>query len=108
MLEAFSKTAVAPLGFICTTYQAQSLAIAGSCNLRFGYRDDKASVFANDLWRDLTSCRSGFEASPDLAVNHPDTYLLRVWRTDGATYRLSQKDKAALESTYVFLSFEPM
>ncbi len=105
-LEAFQSTEETLDGAICTTYQNQSLSTATSCHWAFPYRDTSAKQLAASLWTELQSCRLGEEQPPDQAVNHPDSYVLQVWSAKDAVYRLSIKDKAGLDRTFAFLSYE--
>lgn len=70
------------------------------------YRNAGAEALASKLWSGLMTCRAGQERAEDLPVNHPDSYLLKIWDIETGIYRLSIKDKAALGATFVFLSFE--
>ena len=105
-IEIFNHSEIPPYGSTCTTFQGQNSGQGVSCLWTFGYRSEDAKLKANSVWDALESCRPGEKLSNDQPVNHPDSYLLWTWSTEDATYRLSQKDKAALGATYVFLSFE--
>ena len=105
-LEAFNQSDVSPNGFSCATFKGQVSGQGVACSRAFGYRSEAAELLANRVWDTLKSCRSGNNPSDDQPVNHPDSYLLNTWSTDEGVFRVSIKDKAALESSVVFLSFE--
>ena len=90
----------------CTRYLGQNGGQGVSCFWSFPFRAPEAPQFADAIWAEVQSCRPGKAAGPDALVNHPDSYDLRVWITDGATYHLSLKDKGGLQQTLVFLRIE--
>lgn len=105
-LEEFERLGVPLERSTCSIYQTQLGRPAISCNWPFPYRDKAAEELAQSLWWELQSCRAGEAQAADIQVNHPDSFMLSVWQTDDAIFRLSIKDKAGLGQTYVFLSYE--
>lgn len=105
-LEAFNQSDVSLPGFSCASFNGQVSGQGVACSRALGYRSEAAELLADRVWDTLISCRSGNSLSDDQPVNHPDSYLLKIWNTDEGVFRVSIKDKAALESSFVFLSFE--
>ena len=105
-LEAFNQSDMSPHGFRCVPFKGQVSGRGVACSLAYSYRSEEAGMLANRLWDTLTFCRSGNSLLDDQPVNHPDSYLLKTWNTDEGVFRVSIKDKAALETSFVFLSFE--
>lgn len=106
-LGDFSTTGVAPAAATCSGYLSETNGAATACFWSFSYRSEDSDRFARTLWHALTACRPGELRRPDDAVNHPDSYALRLWSTETATYGLSVKDKGTLGLTMVFLRREP-
>ncbi len=105
-LESYTVVGVAPEGSECRAFLGQSGKTGVSCSWAFPYRDEVAEHLASELWITLQKCRPGAQLSSDLPVNHPDSYHLRTWAVEDAIYRVSQKDKAGLQRTLVFLRVE--
>lgn len=108
VLESFTLAEIAPRGATCGTFLSQSAKTGVSCYWEFPYRDDSAERMANSLWTILRNCRPGTHLAPDLPVNHPDSFQLREWTAGNAIYRVSVKDKAGQQRTFVFLGFEKL
>lgn len=106
--DAFSTSNSAPEQAICATYLTAAATTGASCHWTFGFRDPAALTFADELWTELTVCRGGAHRADDQRVNHPDSYDLREWAAERGVYAISVKDKGALNSTLVFLRFEPV
>lgn len=106
-LDTFAATGAAPPAATCAPYVDADSGPATACFWTFDYRAAAAADLARRLWRDLTSCRPGAEPGPQGAVNHPDSYSLRIWSTETATYGVSVKDKGALGQTLVILRLAP-
>ena len=105
-LETFNVSGNAPKGATCTTFLTASAKTGITCRWDFPYRDNAAQQQAGTLWALLQKCRPGEQLAVDQRVNHPDSYYLREWAGRTSTYRVSQKDKAGLKRTIVFLRFE--
>ena len=90
----------------CDTYLGQNGVKGTSCQWSFDYRAKAATDFADRLWDHVTTCGAGSALTDDALVNHPDSYGLRGWSTDHATYYVTVKDKAALGQTNVALRIE--
>ena len=74
------------------------------CAWAFEYRAPKAADLFNTYDADIRACLiNPQKAKADAEVNHPDSYVLYQYLTDGITIAISLKDKAALQETYVFL-----
>lgn len=102
-LDGFAATGAVPPAATCAPYVAADSGPATACFWTFDYRNAAASELARQVWRELTACRPGWEAGPEVPVNHPDSYSLRMWTTETATYGVSLKDKGALDQTLVIL-----
>ena len=106
-LDTFTQTDVAPAKATCDTYLSESGSIGTACNWEFPYRAPEAITLADILTEDIQICRPVSQSAADAQVNHPDSYDLRTWVSDAATYALSVKDKGNLQRTFVFLRREP-
>ena len=89
----------------------QSMGVGGAmsthCRWVFPYRDPRAAAAYDRLVADLAACAGPVQATvQDKAVNHPDTYNLRLMAITGGTAGISLKDKAELQQTLVFLRIE--
>lgn len=87
----------------CSTYRAVDGALGTSCHWAFPFRSEAAITFTQDAWESVKACRPGAPKGPDQQVNHPDSFDLLEWVSDGVTYRVSVKDKGALAQTLVFV-----
>ena len=105
-LESFTSAGTAPGGATCATFLGQAAKTGISCYWEFHYRDDSAQKLANSLWDVARDCRPGTHLATDKPVNHPDSFQLREWATQSVIYRVSVKDKAGQQRTFVFLGFE--
>ena len=78
------------------------------CRWAFAYRAQAAMDAFSDALDALSACvdRPG-PGVKDAAVNHPDSYDLRLFRHAGGTIGLSIKDKVALQKTFVMLRVTP-
>ena len=92
----------------------QSMGVGGAmsthCRWAFAYRDPRAAAAYRALVTDLAHCVGPEQVTADAedkAVNHPDTYDLRLMAITGGTAGISFKDKAALQRTLVFLRIAP-
>ena len=92
----------------------QSMGVGGAmsthCRWAFAYRDPRAAAAYRALVTDLAHCVGPEQVTAnaeDKAVNHPDTYDLRLMAITGGTAGISLKDKAALQQTLVFLRIAP-
>lgn len=72
------------------------------CTWSYPFRAPEASAAFTATAAELEACQSG-TATPDIGVNHPDTYTLLEFEVDGAGVTLSLKDKGALGQSLVFL-----
>lgn len=72
------------------------------CRWTFAYRADAAVAAFEHLAEKLTRCL-GPPVDEDAPVNHPDSYRLVQFGAPDAVISLSLKDKASLQSTFVFL-----
>ena len=106
-LDAFAAGGASPVGATCDTYLTQTGETGHSCHWKFGLRDPQAMTFARFIWSEAAACRPGQALATDKAVNHPDSYALRQWQAEGATYAISVKDKGGLGHTFVFVRREP-
>ena len=97
----------APKEAICTRYVGLNGQTATACHWVHPFRAETAQVQADDIWRDIAICVPGSQQAPDTGVNHPDSQAQRNWGSDAGTFSVSIKDKGALQSTLVFLRFEP-
>ena len=77
---------------------------AYQCRWVFPYRAASANETFGDFIRRVEDCL-GPQAvrHEDRSVNHPDHYALQRFETAGANVSLSLKDKAAYDSTFVFI-----
>lgn len=107
LLDGFVTDGVAPAGAHCTQYLAESGAEGVVCQWDFPYRGPTAILLANRLRKQIHACRRINAVLVDTPVNHPDSYNLRRWITQEATYSLSTKDKSRSQSTFVFLRRQP-
>ena len=74
------------------------------CRWRFSYRDVAAMAWFEDLTAGVTTCLKDAVPEPrEPGVNHPDMYLLQEFADPQTTIYTSLKDKAVLDSTFVFL-----
>lgn len=107
-LDAAAATSpdAAPEGATCTRYLASGGAPGLACHWSYPYRAPEAAARAGALWQALAGCRPGAAGGEDAAVNHPDSYALRLWKAGAVRYALSLKDKAAQGRTLVFLRRE--
>ncbi|MEM7179238.1 MAG: hypothetical protein AAGD47_09775 [Pseudomonadota bacterium] len=105
-IDGFQSGNDGPEGAVCTTYLGLSGGSGVSCHWEFAFRGAAAQHHADELWSTLTRCRSGVVLGPDIRVNHPDSYDLRELNAGEVTYRVSLKDKAALNRTLVFLRLD--
>ena len=73
------------------------------CHWTYPYRSPEAATRFESLSSEVVSCL-GRDAilRLDPAVNHPDSYALREYTTDGVTIAVSIKDKGAMQKTLVF------
>ncbi|EBA02046.1 hypothetical protein RB2150_10649 [Rhodobacterales bacterium HTCC2150] len=79
-----------------------------TCTWAFPYRAKEAdNKFKKTLFDIQTCLGPNAKSNKDTGVNHPDSYDLWVIESDRTTARVSLKDKAALEKTYVFLQLIP-
>ena len=101
-LEQYTISQVPPDNATCQTYLDEYAAVGVSCYWKFPRQDSGAGSLADDLWRILQMCRKGGAVEPDALVNHPDSYFLRQWISGGRIYHVAVKDKASLNSTFVF------
>ena len=74
------------------------------CSWTFPYRSDEAAATFEQFADQLEGC-FGPEAAPGggPGVNHPDSYAQRRYTAGPVSISLSLKDKAALDSTFVFV-----
>lgn len=100
------STGTPPKGALCSTYTNQGAGTSVSCYWDFPFRDDAANRQATMLWSMLQRCHVGVKSTPDLRVNHPDSYRLKEWKVGSRLYSVSVKDKGALNKTLVFFRFE--
>ena len=101
------ESGATPENAICRTYLTAEGTVGTSCHWPFAYRSGEAVTFADTLWQQISSCREGELEGQENSVNHPDSYALRTWAAASGVYRVSVKDKAQLNGTYVFLRTEP-
>jgi len=106
-LDAFLTQQDPPRDATCATYLTEAGTTGTSCHWSFSFRDPIAKDEAAQIWAALATCRPNGTSASDQPVNHPDSYDLRAWRTEAATYAISVKDKGALNRTLVFLRVEP-
>jgi len=88
---------------------SQSLAgnAAYTCAWQFSFRDQAATTAFDAFNTHVGTCFAQSNAViADAGVNHPDTYFQRLYTVDGATIRISLKDKSALQQTYVFVGIQ--
>ena len=79
------------------------------CRWPFPYRDVAAMSWFEGLTAGVTACLEDAMPKPrEPGVNHPDIYLLREFADPETTLYISLKDKAALDSTFVFLRLAPL
>ncbi|MEO0863598.1 MAG: hypothetical protein AAFY39_03230 [Pseudomonadota bacterium] len=79
---------------------------ADTCRWPFAYRAPNAMAAFDALLEATADCLQS-EPVEDQGVNHPDSYDLRTFESDGTQIAISIKDKGALQQTYVFLRRAP-
>ncbi len=97
-----------PSPLVGTSSCQTSLALSGgqsqTCGWAFAYRSEAAQQAFDAVLDALVLCLGKHAAvRKDTAVNHPDFYDLRLFRSETAEIAVSIKDKGALQETYVFL-----
>ena len=77
------------------------------CRWDYAYRDERAYA---EFWRFVDSLRQCLgrmaREHVDRNVNHPDFYAARRYEMTEGAVTVSVKDKAAMGSTFVFISLE--
>ena len=76
-----------------------------SCRWAFALQDPRGREIYDALARRLMACAKSWEH--DTGVNHPDSYLAITIKLEENALRLSLKDKAALDATYLFYTRNP-
>lgn len=105
--QMLTLPSVADLETVCTRSLSLTGAQAVNCAFAFEYRSGAAKAAFDATQDALTGCLGAkTQVTLDQAVNHPDFYDLRVFRTPHGEVGLSLKDKGALQQTYVFVRFE--
>ncbi|MEX0300848.1 MAG: hypothetical protein AB3N24_00355, partial [Leisingera sp.] len=77
------------------------------CAWAYPFRSAESQGAYAAVLRELAACSEpeGQEGAGS-AVNHPDSYELRVFRLGGQTVSLALKDKSGLNETYIFVRVE--
>lgn len=89
----------------CRLSRGLSGANAYRCAWEFDYRDDAASAALETLTTQLVSCGAEVSDVPtEDDVNHPDTYIQRLFALDGITFSAALKDKAGPQQTIISLT----
>ena len=105
-VRAYQVSGVSPPAATCQRYLGEAGRAGASCHWGFPYRDDAALTTASEIWAEIQACIDGQIVAEDAAVNHPDSYDLRIWQSGAETFAVAVKDKAALNRTLVFLRWE--
>lgn len=94
-----------PPGFgTCTWVKVVGGASEAHCRWPFEYRDAAATDWFHTLSSAVETCFPGLTPEPqEPGVNHPDAYVLKEYDATGQTIFVTQKDKANLSKTFVFL-----
>lgn len=103
LLDAGASLAATLNAEHCGTALTQSGSRELHCRWSFAYRAAEAEATQDRLASDIRNCLNAAKVAPEQGVNHPDTYDQQLFRTEDAELSLSQKDKAALQRTFVFL-----
>jgi hypothetical protein len=91
----------------CRLSRTLSGGIAHHCGWPFAFRASEANEAFVWLLDGVAKCLGkGAVVTTDDGVNHPDSYDLKMFRTEAGTVGVSLKDKSALQQTYVFLRVE--
>lgn len=95
-------------GGSCQTTRNRAGETGFACHWAHDYRSESAASAFRALTQRFDRCFGAESLMPaDRKVNHPDSYDLRRYRLNGQVVAVSQKDKAALDRTFVFVRVAP-
>ena len=94
---------------ICSTSRLLGGHTQTTCYWVHDYRAPSARIQFDLMQGQIESCLGKDAALPaDLAVNHPDSFILNQYAGQGLQVSLSLKDKGGLNQTLIFLSLHPV